>query len=152
VPSEFVQLTPDRSATIAVASGSGKRKVRIDIVGPAAEHLASMEQGVPTQTRMIMRIDKTTAGDGGGAPRVWEPLMSADQDQLEEVALDYQWDSRRWFVEREYELPRGYEYSAYLEEREGILIDASQTALRDDKPIASQRVIYADRICLKTEV
>ncbi len=150
VASEFVQLAPDRSATIEVGPrmrGCDRREVRIGILGPASTGLAYPEVPVfPNQ--MVVRVDKARRTASRGVD-VWEPLKPSDKAHVEEVELEYDPASRRWSVEAHYDLPAGGEYSAYLEEREGILVDSSPTAPAIQPPKPARRVIYADRIKLR---
>jgi hypothetical protein len=148
VASEFVQLTPDRSATVTVSSARGAlRTVRVDIVGQESAGPAEPE-GTDAHSVLVMRVDEAAGRAGRGAPRIWIP--KADQDGREELELTYDVRSRAWRGQAQYELPAGKEYSAYLEEREGIIVDGSPHTAGDTTVRAATRVTYVDRIPLRT--
>jgi len=148
VTSEFVQLAPERSITVTVEPRSRDdwSKLRVDVAGPRTFGLSDPEHpGV--ETRMVIHLDEAVRF-APEIPRAWVPQR--DSDGLEDVELKYEASSKLWRGEVRYKLNSTREYSVWLEEREGILIDSSPGASPRDDPVLGSRVTYADRVFLQT--
>jgi hypothetical protein len=149
VTSEFVQLAPDRSATIRVERKAGEKesRLRIAIAGVQAGGPAADDAGA--KPRLVLRIDQAVPGPTAQSAPAWIPLR--DRQDREEIDLPYNAGQRLWTeTELRYRLEAGRVYSAYLEEREGIVVDASPYADQDGGPKKAERIVYADRIVLPT--
>ncbi len=93
---------------------------------------------------MVLRVDEAVGRSSHRTPLAWIPRRNSDG--LEDVELTYDTGLHLWRGDLRYKLDSDNSYSVWLEEREGILLDASPTAQPTDEPIVGRRVTYADRI------
>ena len=167
VTSEFIQLLPERSASVRVQKGKSEKAssfVHITISGPS-----SLTLSVPTDVggsepahhnRIVMRVDESRSEESGAymdtAP-VWIPIRNEDAE--EEIPLEYA--DGRWLLPKNkplsYKFETGVKYSIYLEERQVVLLDKEPMPPPGGKvfpyPPDSQigeRVVYVDRVILPT--
>lgn len=144
VATEFVQLTPDRSATVSVSAKGAEKLVRLEVVGQAPVRLHDGQE----LTRMIMRVDREVGVESGKESSVWEPVVTAD-GKFEEVALSCLPEGRNWSASAEYKLSSASRYSIYIEEHEPILVDDCPTAPQEGEAVPSTRIVFVDRIPLR---
>jgi hypothetical protein len=149
VSTEFVQLIPERSCTITVVSAAGRDhdELRVRINGPHSTGPADPERQNAV-SRIVLRVDRATDRARDEAARTWVPCR--DISGAEEISLDYDPGQRLWKSSPRYQFDRNSAYSAYIEEREAILVDNPGDARQGAAPSATHRLIYADRILLRS--
>jgi hypothetical protein len=144
VTSEFVQLAPDRSATVSVRPDrNGVSRVRISVNGTRTAKIADPKYFTGAPGKFLVRIDESV---GSGSQAAWVPRRDSKGFELAELIYDE--SSHSWLSERTYQLSGRSRYSAYLEERDPILVDKGPSATPTDVPVLGDRVVYADRIPL----
>lgn len=170
VTTEFVQLTPHRTASIEIIKDDEKEtEVQVSVSGRTGQLL-----GASGAATMIARMDcyegkffAVPPHQGSSEtehyleelarPRTWIPLHKGNGP--EEVHLLYNAREARWYGRLRFEKAKNRAHSIYLEEREVILQDkytegnvscqANGDANCLDGGIHSERVLYADRLLIQ---
>lgn len=159
VSSEFVQLLPERVASIqANKDDNGVTRIRVSIAGPASLRLSEFANQAATQTdqvnRMLIRVERAH-GDPHQAT-AWLPVHDEQKKEVTELSYrDGLW-SLPPHQKALYKLDDDTVYSVYLEEYQVVMVD-------DDEPDSSvyphqpnmrcsERLVYVDRLMLPSRI
>ena len=170
ITTEFVQLTPHRTASIEIIKDDEKEtEVQVSVSGRTGQLF-----GASGAATMIARMDCYEGKffavpphqgssetehylDELAKPRTWVPLHKGNGP--EEVHLLYNATEARWYGRLRFEKAKNRAHSIYLEEREVILQDkytegnvscqANGYANCLDGGVHSERVVYADRLLIQ---
>lgn len=155
INSEFVQLLPERVASIQVSKVARKvARVQVSIAGPGSLRLS--EFATPTiakpdrVNRMLLRVDRAHGDPHQGT--AWLPVLDNTGREVTELA----YEDGIWTLPRSqqplYELEDDALYSVYLEERQLVIVDGDEPT--DDhyphRPNErwSERLVYVDRLMM----
>jgi|GEM_PF-6142128 len=155
VNSEFIQLLPERVASIQVSKVDRKiKRLQVSIAGPGSLRLSEAPSGEPGCTnnvnRMVMRVDRAHGNPRQGA--AWVPVL----DKTEREVIELPYNDGRWTLPRNqhllYELEDDALYSVYLEERQIVRVDDNEpsdsTYPRQPGVRCSERLVYVDRLIM----
>ena len=147
VTSEFIQLAPDRGATVRVErkQHAASSRIKVTVVG-AQTWGPAVPPTSDSSPKLVIRIDEGVRDTYSEELCAWVPVR--DVSGMEEI--DAQRDNKRqlWEVDMHFNLARERTYSVYLEEREPITVDEFPDTAREYRGALTYRITYADRILL----